>query len=86
MGRDIKEFKAGSLVADDSRVLVANGVVVLAQGKGQVEIQIDGASPLVIEALYVPDLTHNLISVRYLQTHQISTLFFSVKLITWPVN
>jgi hypothetical protein len=77
MGKDPTEFLPGSLVPDQSRVLVANGNVLHAKAKGLVQLQTGPDQFLKLDALYVPDLSHNLISVRYLQFKQkISTLFY----------
>jgi hypothetical protein len=77
MGKDQADFIPGSLVPDQSRVLVANGMILHAKAKGLVHLPIGQDKDLKLEALFVPDLSHNLISVRYLQfTQKISTLLY----------
>jgi hypothetical protein len=76
MGHDIREFVEGSLEPDSSTVLVANGVVIHAAGSGKVKVVLEEEQILEISALFVPGLSHNLISVRFLQKeHSIATLF-----------
>jgi hypothetical protein len=76
MGCDPKAFRLGSLVKDCSRVLVASGRILIAKAKGIVDLVLsDGSILSLYDVLYVPDLTHNLISVDALQATQIGVDF-----------
>jgi hypothetical protein len=76
MGSDPKSFRVGSLVKDCSRILVASGKILIAKARGIVDLALTNGSILTMyNVLYVPDLTHNLISVDDLQEMNIGVDF-----------
>jgi hypothetical protein len=76
MGSDPKSFRMGSLVRDSSKILVANGKLLLAKARGTVDLALSSGIILSLyDVLYVPNLSHNLISVDALQGMKVTVTF-----------